>query len=266
MAEVKQRLIGGATITETSDGYTVTEKIKVAAVGGSVIARQYSALINASVPTIGAFHPVVPTARVIRRSIESLGADYAHIIVTWETPSGASVDQVPGDPAIWEIDASIEMTTTQKDTGGATLAVGYTYPANYTKVAGMAGQEAESQGATADFPQAAFSLRVSQSEARTVVAVSQDAASHVGTTNSTTFLGKPPRTWLCTRIHGANPIDVTPTDVSYEFTFKPDTWDIEVFFVDPYAGQIPADIVDGVGARVYRVIGESNLNNLPISI
>lgn len=263
MATVKPLLIDGASIRQTVDGYVVTEKIKVQAVGGTAVARQFSALINASVPAIGAGHPVVPGVRVTDRFIESLGADHAHVRVTWETPTGGT-PQSPGDPAVWEIDATIETTTAQKDVNGSVMEVNYTYPDNYKAVTRLAGTEADPQVVSAEFPQASFALRIQQAENRTVIAVSDDAAAHVGTVNSTTFLGKSARKWLCTRIQCSNPTNVTPTDVTYEFIYNPLTWDIEGIFVDPFIGRPPADLVDGVGIKTFKVIGESNLNNLPI--
>lgn len=261
MADVKPLLIDGSSIRQTVDGYTVTEKIKVATVGGSAIARQYLALNNASVPLVGAGHPVVPGVRVTDRSIESLGADHAHVRVTWQTPTGGT-PLSPDDPPVWEIDATIETTTAQKDKDGNELIVAYTYPDDYYNI-NMRGKTLE-KTATAEFPNAVFALRVTQSENRTVIAVSDDAAAHVGTVNSTTFLGKSARKWLCTRIQANNPTNIIPTPVTYEFIYNPLTWDIEALFVDPFVGDSPADLVEGVGIKTFQVIGESNFNSLPI--
>lgn len=263
MATVKPLLIDGSSIRQSADGYVVTEKIKVEAVGGTAIARQFAALNNASVPAIGSAHSVVPGVRVTERSIEHLGADHAHVRVTWQTPTGGT-SQTPSDPPVWEIDATIETTTAQKDRDGITMVVGYTYPADYKAVPRLAGIKADDQVVTAEFPQASFALRIQQAENRTVIAVSDDAAAHVGTVNSGAFLGKSPRTWLCTRIQASNPTNLVPTDVTYEFIYNPLSWDIEGIFVDPFIGRPPADIVNGVGIKTFSVIGESNLNNLPI--
>lgn len=261
MADIKPRLIDGASIRQTADGFVVTEKIKVAALGGTPVGRQFAALTNASVPPVGAGHPVVPAVRVTDRFVESLGADHAHVRVTWETPQGGT-PPIPDDPPIWEIDATIETTTAQKDVDGNEMVVSYTYPDDYYRV-DMRGKTIEEVAKT-EFPQASFALRIQQAENRTVIAVSDDAAAHVGTVNSTTFLGKSARKWLCTRIQCKNPTNIVPTDVTYEFIYNPLTWDIEGIFVDPFIGAPPADLVEGTGIKTFRVIGESNLNNLPV--
>lgn len=263
MASIKSNLIDGATIRETVDGYVVSEKISVKDVGGSPIVRQYSALLNAAVPQIGTPHPSVPGVRVTDRFIESFGSDLAHVRVTWETPQGGT-PQSPGDAPVWEIDSTVEVTSVQKDKDGSVMEVNYTYPNEYKAVPRLAGTDADPQVVTAEIPKATFALRIRQAENRTVQAISDDAATHVGMINSSSFLGKSARKWLCTRIQSSNPINVVPTDATYEFIFNPLTWDIEGVFVDPFIGQPPADLVDGTGVKVFRVIGESNFNNLPI--
>lgn len=53
----------------------------------------------------------------------------------------------------------------------------------------------------------------------------------------------------------------------YELLYNPDTWDVPIAFVDPFTNKVPTaeqGLVDGIGRKNVRVIGEVDLNNLPI--
>lgn len=264
MADVKRRLIDGAGISQTADGFTVTEVITVKNVGGDTVSRQYNALTDAAVPSVGGLHPVVPGVRVVSREIESMGADFNKVRVTWETPNGGQTPLTPDDDPVWEIAVNIENTQGNTDKDGNLVVVSYTYPADYKPAPELRNQTVDQVGVVA-FPKATFALRIRQAENRDVVAISGDAASYVGRVNNATFLGKPARTWLCAAVQASGSVGAVPTEATYELLYNPDTWDVPVAFTDTFDGnKTPADVVVGTGTKTVQVIGEANLNGLPI--
>lgn len=266
MSEVKYRLIEGASVRQIGPSeFEVVEVHNVKNVGGTAAQRQYLALTDPGIPVYGALHPVVPQARVSSKDIQSLGADIAEVRVTYTPPSGGVRQLTPDDPPVWEISAGIETTESSRDKDDSLVELSYTYPTDYQiggNPSALAGQTVV-QTARFQFPQATFALRIRQGENRSPLDVSATAAANMGRTNSSTFLGQPAYTWLCTGINVANPRDVSPCEVAYELQYNPRTWRVQADFQDPFTGRVPDDVTEAGSVTVSPIL-EANFNSLPL--
>ena len=83
---------------------------------------------------------------------------------------------------------------------------------------------------------------------------------NIGSLGPRTWLA--PRTWLCIRITGDS-IDAGVTyNVVYEFQIRSTTWDTLVQWTDPDTGEVPDDLVEGLGTKQYRMYPETDFSKL----
>lgn len=72
-------------------------------------------------------------------------------------------------------------------------------------------------------------------------------------TNSDTFRGRPPGTWICNSITGVSQDGGNTYEVTYEFTYRATGWQENVVYIDSETGTPPADLVEGVGDKMVTV-------------
>lgn len=143
--------------------------------------------------------------------------------------------------------SSVTQETTTVDAGGNDIVVSY---------------DGLSQGAEAEWfrPQGTLSTTG-------IISTSQPVPlrnSWVGYLNSDTWMGRPAGCWMCTRCDFA-PHDLADSPPRYKFTFEFQEnnkgWTPTVYYRDPNTGEIPPDLVYGVGKKRivvqgYRAFGE----------
>lgn len=94
-------------------------------------------------------------------------------------------------------------------------------------------------------------------------------------TNSTTFWGDPPRTWLCTAMESAwTGFFDKPWNTTYQFVYNPNQWTGVAYFEDQSLRlpmkdiSAPANFDPGTesaspyGCKVFRIAGEADFNSL----
>jgi hypothetical protein len=84
----------------------------------------------------------------------------------------------------------------------------------------------------------------------------------VGRTNSGTWGGDPPGSWLCTRIEGVSDDGGQTFNVTYEFQYNIDTWLATVVFIDPDTGRPPENLIEGEGLKQVQVYPRVDFNLL----
>lgn len=233
-------ILEGSTLTATISGKRIVENWRHTDVTGSTPTIKKLAA-EARTPAPGS--KLAGTNLILREKfVEPQSMTTFTSRLTYETPSGGTIPpEKVGDPPKIEVFGTLERTTTNEDKNGARIVV--------PVPAGQVGVESTPEVAI-QLPR--YGLRYIQREA---VNPSNKAATYVGRVNSSTFLGKPAKTWLCGPIRGRSDDGGMTYVVTYELYYNPATWATRLFWEDDNGGtHDPVVSVD-----IYK---EANLNGL----
>ena len=242
---VKPAIRSGETLTETEGGWQSTRVFDVTGLSGNAAAQLYRAAIRNAVPQIGETHPSVPGIVVTRRQATPLGADGVRVTCTYGQPSG----DTPGQPAEVSLSADVIQDDTITDVNGDTIQTNYA-TASISAVQRVHRVDFERPSTTVAFRRLLSGVPKNQ------------ARDFVGKVNSREWSGFPAKTWLCRSISSSQDAPDRHR-VTYEFTYKADTWQAEVSTdVD---GLIPVDAEIGNGILRVDIYGGADFNALDVS-
>lgn len=202
-------ILEGSTLTETLGFMRIVENWRHTDVAGSSPTIKKLAAAARTAPAGSVLAGTNLTLK--EKVVEPESMDTFTTRLTYETPSGGAIppEQV-GDPPKIEVFGTLEQTTTNVDKDGNLIVV--------PVPAGLVGVPITPEVAL-QVPR--YGIRYITRES---VNPSNKAATYVGRVNSATFLGKPPRTWLCGPIRGSSDDGGLTYVVNYELFYDVKTW------------------------------------------
>lgn len=172
-----------------------------------------------------------------------------------DTPSSAYVDVQYATVADWansfvfSLGGSIQQKQTDVDRLGNRIQLSWTYPSDYPdeQLRGQVYTTAINESVTVPH------LTMTATGSLYVDYPNQIALEWMNKVNSTTWAGAPPYYWMCTGC-AARGRDIGPGrshlwEFDWTFEYKPDSWRVIAKITDPQTGNVPDDVVDGVGVK-----------------
>lgn len=177
------------------------------------------------------------------------------------------------DDISYSLGATGVQEETNQDVDGNDIILKYTWPQDYPEQE-RAGIEEET-GALVSILQPETRLTVHRHEYYdldnitpiTGTILTTRATAYVGTVNQAAWTLRSldaSRTWLCTAITAESSNNGASYDVTYEFSYRIDTWDSTVVFIDPNTGKPPKDL-DSDSKKTVQMYPETNFNTLNLS-
>ena len=217
------------------------------------------ALNEAGVPQLGASAPGNTNLKVWSRDVrpETDSPTKAVIIVQYKTVADYA------NSFIFSIGSSIQQTQTDVDRLGNRISLSYTYPGDYEPNPDLAGKTfttAINESVTVPH------MTLTATGSLYVDYPNQIALEWLNTVNSTYWAGAPAGYWLCTNC-AARGRDIgfgRPHLWEFDWTFeyKPDSWNVVAKIRDPQTGNVPDDVIDGVGVKTVDWYRTKNFNVL----
>lgn len=159
--------------------------------------------------------------------------------------------------------SSIQQKQTDVDRLGNRISLSYTYPGDYEPNPDLAGttfSTAINESVTVPH------LTMTATGSLYVDYPNQIALEWINTVNSTYWAGAPPYYWLCTACNfrgrdiGFGRAHLWEFDWTFEY--NPDSWYVVAKIRDPQTGNIPDDVIDGVGVKTVDWYRYKNFNSI----
>lgn len=250
-------LIEGTTAQSDSSGLSVTRVyyVDVSDIAGlSADRKVVEALKTAGVAKYGDTHPSYPTLSVVSAKGDVWTHNQIKVTVQYVT---VNVELVPDEtrPALQNVGTSSQEIETNVDKNGAPISVTYTDP--------VTGEVFNVGGRVKVFAPLTI-VKFKRLELNSPLVKSTQYGS---TINTSTWMGYPPRTWLCTRIDGERQQNggLAMYMVSYEFQYKPSTYRVAALYTKPdgsFPKLTPADLVAQNGITYVDAVRETDFNVL----
>ena len=242
-----------------TNGWEVTRIAKVYGLSGTGHAKIYAAVNASGMPFLGEAHPTIYQARLRDISVKSVSTECVELTLNYTQKSGQSSE--PGNPPLIDVRTSVSQIETTKNHEGTRLEKTFTYPANY-----MVNGVSSPKAGTTPLPKQPGRISKLIPEMTLTFNITETTSPeifgpyYVGKMNSTTWRGKPAKSWLCVDISGvSNDLGETYQN-RYSFQYRPDAlgWDETMTFTDPDTGMSP-DISQDATVQIYQM---ANFNNL----
>jgi hypothetical protein len=252
-------LIESNTYTQDSSGRKATRSFLVVEVSGNAYDKLYQAALKC--PAYGTPHPSIPNIFVSNISASPVAEQSTQVIVLVTYSELAPDNQPPSQSAPPTISISSSLTTVETtcDKDGKEMTV-----THRRQSVGDDGQvvieDLPEQPVRVELQIPTMVLRYSRREPKPFSP--NRSLAYTGCVNSDTFVGQPPRSWLCLGISGD--LDGDAYKVKYEFQLKPDLWDIEAVYNDPDTGAPVLNPVDGQGIKSFRIYREIAFSGLSL--
>lgn len=249
----------GHQVEETRErGFSVTRTAKVTGLTGPRSSLVYQALQNINIPRLGDPHPEIPGITLQRRRGAPDGPTSADISLIYERPqseneSSQDKQKDQTEEGLIQVGSSIVDAEVNKDAEGNSLEISY-------QAQGSNVIETQIARVSINIPQAVRTLERIEN-----FSPLPKADQYVGSVNKTAIWGRPARTLLCRAINGSSRDGGLTWRVSYEFQYKPGTWDQLIFFKDPETGEPQEGIEDGNGQELRRLYREEEFGRMGIS-
>lgn len=173
-----------------------------------------------------------------------------------------------------EVDASIGYVETNLDRNNTAMTLTYTYAAGdkiHADGEPLSTAYEDTQGFMANKPIPLLTYRISGS----VASANPDnwAGQYVGKVNSSTWRGKPARTWLCTRIrmvskgsksgqYGFTEDTSNIYSVTAEWKYKPDGWDETAVFIMANGKPVPEPSIEDGSKAIFEICNETSFSGI----
>lgn len=250
----------------------------------SAATRIYEAIHDSEMPKIGDPHPAISS--VILTNIRAVAVDTKTVTLelTYNTPRWTHYKWKANDPAQVSCENSLIQTETSKQLFTNT----YLTPVSYTYKAGTVcpwkptktddeGEEVENlllEDVTiqselplvpAYIPSRIYTVR------KIVKGLSMadlELINHTfqGRVNAGGWRGYNPRTWLCVGITWFSTDLSGEYEVTLQFQYKPDTYDVTVMYICPWTGKAPSDVTNlstqPDAIKTYQVLPTANFSLL----
>jgi len=247
-------------ITETKDGFRHVRVFDVDALGSNSERLLLDALEQGDIPKIGDPHPFINGIFCLdRESKQPPGTKSARVTCTYGVEDAAAVGAgAVGGRGLVEFFADVVTETVTTDINGDMLITIWTGVLQASSLSTP--QEfllaARRHRVEVDRPTIGVRLRRKESQLSTerILAI-------VGSVNASTWSGSRPKTWLCRSVDSSENTDGSH-QVSYTFTYKPDTW--QVLLTTRIENEIPLDVVEGNGIALYDVYPLFDFNSVGI--
>ena len=232
-------LADGTGATYARHGWQIDRPAIVEDVPGDGYKRVVNALACPGLPSIGWPHPYMPNTYLEEITVAAISGSAVHLRLHYANPSKrANVES----PTI-EYNSGMTSEETSEDKDGADITVSY----GGVTLGSIAHVAASSKAITF--------TRVELADPRA------KWMEYDGAVNSAAFLGEAARTWFCV-IRAASSNNGITWEVTYEFSYKFDTWDARMYWRDPSTGLPPADYE----VELYRCIKEKDFNLLLLNL
>ncbi len=270
MAVVSDHL-EGTSLTQTKEGYEHTRTFIVSELTGDASKKLLTALNTPGIPRRFDRHPTIPLHECDSRSAEAIEPDMVRVTAVYRQSHLIAPDvdaegneYAPADSTL-SVGSTVQEVETERDVGGNQITVRHTYDS------GTDDEKTVIAPAKVAYRVAMSTVNFTRREPRNPRGKSQG---FVGRVNATRVFDDPPRFWMCTRLAGNSRDGGKTFDVEYEFqrsvaniddlTSGFGTWDPYVAFIDPETGEIPTDLVKGVGLKQVKVLPEIDFRRLGI--
>lgn len=244
MADVDVDIVGESSLVLTRDGYEKTREYRVYNLtGGTLSAREYEAMQY--VPSRKTPHESIPLINVDTVEAEALSGEIVRVRVVYRTPKGGNRPPEEGEAPRVEVFGVLESSVTNEDKDGNLIVV--------PVPAGQTGEPLRGPQISIQLPR--FGVRYT---VRQAFAPDDLAAQYVGSVNSTTYKGRPARTWLVGPIRGTSDDGGVTFVNTYELFYNKNTWKARLYWQDS-EGKIPEQT-----ATTKDIYPEQNLSGLGV--
>lgn len=244
-----------------SDGFTTERVFYVDGVGGNAEQKLYKAMTMGGIPQYGDPHPFLTDVQVTSVTATPFkSGEQIKINISYSAPSADDVAESEADDpnAAGTIVLSTNLTSEVefRDIEGNFLVATYLGPNDVGQFT-IQTQYAEAEVQRPQV-QASFS-RVESEIPKGII------TQYLGAINAGPWSGFPAKTWLCTGITARE--NKSKFDVEYSFSYRPETWQLEVTagLTQEEINAFPIDVESGNGYAVYEVYKTRDFNNLGLS-
>lgn len=219
----------------------------------------YQAYRHPQFPREGTLHPTIPNFTVFAiEGGELVSATTARFSVTYQERgfqsltirTSARKEETP--EGLIQIGATISTEETQRDKDGVPLTVTYTPP----------GGEPDTQGVTAEISVPRSTRRLERVERRPDLTLSDE---YTGAVNEFPIWGREARTLLVTELQHVSRDGGATWNASYEFQYRPETWDGYAYHKDPETGSPTVGITLGNGIERKRLLAEKDFSKIGVT-
>ena len=228
-------LADGSGATYARHGWQIDRTAIVEDVEGDGYKKVVNALACPGLPFIGWPHPYLPNTYLEEITVAAISGSTVHLRLHYSNPSKRANAESP----TIEYNSGMSSEQTSKDKDAIEMTASY----GGKSEKGVANVAASSKAITF--------TRVEAADPRA------KWMEYDGAVNSIPFLGEAARTWFCV-IRAASSNNGITWEVTYEFSYKFDTWDARVYWRDPATGCPP----DDYEVELYRCIKEKDFNLL----
>jgi len=271
MATVRPEILDGASLSNSADGVETVRVFIVENVTGDAKTKMINAILAPGVPQLGEAHPGKPDIFVKSHSVAPIDPKTFRIEAHYKPLDWDEKEPDDTEPPEISISTTIETVTTNFDRDGKLIEVEYSGQA----------LDAEGNYITKDFEPQTVALEVQVPVTRLRFSRKETTNSYLknrqnkGKVNSQTWLGDPPRSWLCTDISSDFAGD--GWKVSYEFQLADErrleqggslirTWDATAVFTNPATGRAVRGATIGNGILLVPYYQEADFNALLLGL
>lgn len=234
---------GGGATSALGGGFKVQRLFVVDNIEGNPADIIPRGLTAGGIPKTGDIHPSVPRIRCNNVSATPIDANKVEVTASYETLSFGKTPVDEEAEIQISINGSVQSVLTNQFFKGnkkVGMTLEYTFPPNKDKK-GLPPNTPQKIVPTANREQAIISISLSRLESEHPL---NKAIQFVDKTNSKSFLGTKERTWLCRAITGVSGDSGETYQVTYQFEFKAENWDVFIFWADKNTGEIPAEVAE----------------------
>jgi len=216
---VKSDLLSQQTLSLDVDGYTTERTFLVEGVGGTPESRLYNAMTTSGVPQINDPHPILPDVRVtkLNASANSSGSQISVTVIYSIPKADETATDATSTGAISSGSVTLSTTLANDQTW-------FDIDGNFIKVSYLSGFGIATQYKEADVQRPRQTVTFKRTES---VIPKSVIANYLGKINSVPWSGFPAKTWLCSRVDATQDQE-GKFEVSYGFSYDPNTWRLEV--------------------------------------
>ena len=238
MTKVHEDVKGGSINVTLQNGAKVMRKFIISEIEGNPSAIIFNGINAGGVPRPGDPHPDIPFQTVESIQSDVLGSNEIALSINYSNIAQAVDEEAQ---VFISISGSVQSVLTNEfftPVGKQLMQLDYRYPLNRDP---EGTNTVKKIIATANKQQAIIVVTLKRLESENPLT---KAVRFVDRINTRRFLGTGPRTWLCSSITGDSNDGNETYQVSYVFEFRPQTWDVDLFFTNKETGEIPIDVKD----------------------
>lgn len=255
-------ILESQSVKRNKNGFSVDRDFIVDEVGGNPTQKLYNAMTMGGIPQYGDPHPFIPEVQVTLVSASPIkSGEQVRVKVSYTVPSSDELAEIEADEEAGTGTLTLSSNTTSetvfRDINGELLKASYG-----VVVAGGTTVNIASRYAEADVERPQLRAEFTRTE-NTVPKASINL--YLGKVNSVPWSGYPAKTWICSKIAARE--NKGKFDVDYGFSYRPESWLLEVVvgLTQEEAENLPIDVNSGNGYARFDVYRTADFNNLGVS-